>query len=149
MRMTSEEAKSCIHTIELLRRLAFNVHGVMDVVDAQNCDKIIEMLSKQSASSKQADKKLFGHGYWLEPGEVFVSHNVLNEVLNTIIKSMNTEQRKIDSILAKTSENDEAIRTDDQIAESDKMVDQFRGITKKTDDVPDTNVGKTDFKPRR
>lgn len=35
----------------------------------------------------------------------------------------------------------------DHIADSDKMVDQFRGITKKTDDVPDTNVGKTDFKP--
>lgn len=45
--MTREEAKSCIRTIELLRRLAFNVHGVMDVIDAQNCDKIISMLSQE------------------------------------------------------------------------------------------------------
>ena len=44
--MTDKERKSCIRTIELLRRLAFNVHGVMDVIDAHNCDKIIEMLNK-------------------------------------------------------------------------------------------------------
>jgi rRNA maturation endonuclease Nob1 len=42
--MTNEERESCIKTIELLRRLAFNVHGVMDVIDAENCDKIIKML---------------------------------------------------------------------------------------------------------
>ena len=42
--MTKEERESCIKTIELLRRLAFNVHGVMDVIDAENCDKIIKML---------------------------------------------------------------------------------------------------------
>lgn len=46
--MTEKEAKSCIQTIELLRRLAFNVHGVMDVIDAQNCDKIIALLSQES-----------------------------------------------------------------------------------------------------
>lgn len=45
--MTEKEAKSCINTIELLRRLAFNVHGVMDVIDAGNCDKIISMLSQE------------------------------------------------------------------------------------------------------
>ena len=45
--MTKEEAKSCIRTIELLRRLAFNVHGVMDVIDVENCDKIIAMLSQE------------------------------------------------------------------------------------------------------
>lgn len=45
--MTGEESKSCIQTIKLLRRLAFNVHGVMDVIDAQNCDKIIAMLSQE------------------------------------------------------------------------------------------------------
>ena len=43
--MTDKECKSCIQTIELLRRLAFNVHGVMDVIDAQNCEKIIEILN--------------------------------------------------------------------------------------------------------
>lgn len=45
--MTEKEAKSCIQTIKLLRRLAFNVHGVMDVIDAGNCDKIIAMLSQE------------------------------------------------------------------------------------------------------
>ena len=55
--MTREEVKSCIGTIELLRRLAFNVHGVMDVIDAQNCDKIIALLSQEpceDAVSRQA-----------------------------------------------------------------------------------------------
>lgn len=44
--MNDKERKSCIRTIEILRGLAFNVHGVMDVIDAQNCDKIIETLNK-------------------------------------------------------------------------------------------------------
>lgn len=43
--MTREEAKSCICTIEVLRRLCYRVHGLMDVVDARNCDKLIEMLN--------------------------------------------------------------------------------------------------------
>ena len=47
--MTDKERKSCIHTIELLRRIAFNVHGVMDVIDAENCDKIIKMLEQPTA----------------------------------------------------------------------------------------------------
>ena len=42
--MTVKERASCINTIKLLQRLAFNVHGVMDVIDAENCDKIIKML---------------------------------------------------------------------------------------------------------
>lgn len=48
--MTEKERASCINTIELLKRLAFNVHGVMDVIDAENCEKIIAML-------KQPDQK--------------------------------------------------------------------------------------------
>lgn len=119
----------------------------VDAIDYARARKMaIEALSKQCASTEQADKKLFGHGYWLFPGEVFISHNVLNEVLDTITKSINTEQRKIDSTLVKTSTNDEAIRTDDHIADSDKMVDQFHDTTKKTEDVPDANVG-SKFKP--
>lgn len=43
--MTNEELKSCIGTIEMLRRLAYNIHGVMDVIDADNCEKIIKVLS--------------------------------------------------------------------------------------------------------
>ena len=45
--MTDKERKSCIRTIEFLRGLAFSVHGVMDIIDAQNCDEIIKMLEKQ------------------------------------------------------------------------------------------------------
>lgn len=116
--MTNEQVIKRINEIrEILadyRELTSYDHEALDIA--------ISALSKQSASCEQADKKLFGHGYWLMPGEVFISHNVLNEVLDTIIKSMNTEQRKIDSILAKTAENDEAIRTDDHIADNDKMI---------------------------
>ena len=39
--MTDTELKSCIGTIEMLRRL----HGVMNVIDAGNCEKIIKVLS--------------------------------------------------------------------------------------------------------
>ena len=45
--MTREEAKSCIGTIEMLQRLAYNIHGVMDVVDADNCKNIIKALEKE------------------------------------------------------------------------------------------------------
>ena len=45
--MTIKERGSCINTIEILRRLAFNVHGVMDAIDAENCEKIIQMLRQQ------------------------------------------------------------------------------------------------------
>lgn len=44
--MTNKEVKSCIGTIDLLRRLAYNIHGVMDVIDANNCEKIIVCLNK-------------------------------------------------------------------------------------------------------
>lgn len=47
--MTIKERASCINTIKLLQRLAFNVHGVMDVIDAENCDKIIKMLEQPTA----------------------------------------------------------------------------------------------------
>lgn len=45
--MTREEAKSCIGTIEMLQRLAYNVHGIMDVIDANNCKKIIKTLEQE------------------------------------------------------------------------------------------------------
>lgn len=45
--MTKEEAKSCKGTIELLQRLAYNIHGVMDVIDADNCKKIIKALEQE------------------------------------------------------------------------------------------------------
>lgn len=43
--MTREERQSCICTINTLRRLALNIHGVIDVVDNANCDKLIELLN--------------------------------------------------------------------------------------------------------
>ena len=44
--MTNEEAKSCIQTIEMLRKwkLKNNQLGVMNVIDADNCEKIIKVL---------------------------------------------------------------------------------------------------------
>lgn len=42
--MTDKEIKSCVKTLELLRRLALNIHGVIDVVDDENIDKMIDML---------------------------------------------------------------------------------------------------------
>lgn len=42
--MTLKERQSCINTINLLRRLAFNVHGVIDAIDNENCDKLIALL---------------------------------------------------------------------------------------------------------
>lgn len=42
--MNDAERKSCINTIQMLRRLALNLHGVIDVVDDDNCNKIIALL---------------------------------------------------------------------------------------------------------
>lgn len=42
--MTFNERKSCINTINSLRRLALNIHGVIDKVDNENCDKLIALL---------------------------------------------------------------------------------------------------------
>lgn len=42
--MTYNERKSCIHTINTLRQLALNVHGVIDVVDDRNCNELIRLL---------------------------------------------------------------------------------------------------------
>lgn len=42
--MTYNERQSCIHTINKLRRLALNVHGVIDVVDDKNCNELIRLL---------------------------------------------------------------------------------------------------------
>lgn len=44
--MTAKEAKSCRNTVELLRRLAYNIHGVMDVIDEENCQKIFALLDR-------------------------------------------------------------------------------------------------------
>lgn len=41
--------ESCIQTIELLRQLALNIHGVIDVIDDRNCNDIINLLKEQEA----------------------------------------------------------------------------------------------------
>lgn len=52
--------ESCIQTIELLRELALNIHGVIDAVDDRNCNDIIAMLKEQEA--KPVD--LYGNEEW-------------------------------------------------------------------------------------
>ena len=47
---------SCIQTIELLRRLALNVHGVIDAVDDRNCNEIISLLKEQRARVMALDE---------------------------------------------------------------------------------------------
>lgn len=52
--MTEKECKSCIGTIKLLRDLAFNIHGVMDKIDADNCEKMIDFF--ENGLSKMCQK---------------------------------------------------------------------------------------------
>ena len=51
--MTRGEAASCEMTIILLRQLALNIHGFMDIVDERNCEKIIELLREQKDGDKE------------------------------------------------------------------------------------------------
>ena len=57
--MTDKEISSCILTIDTLRRLAVNVNGVIDVIDDQNCHKIIELLkqSRDGSETSSHDEK--------------------------------------------------------------------------------------------
>ena len=42
--MTVKEKASCILTIEMLKRLALNIHGLIDVVDDNNIKKVIKLI---------------------------------------------------------------------------------------------------------
>lgn len=44
--ITSEDAKSMICTLDMLKRLAFNIHGVIDVIDDRNIEKMRKILSQ-------------------------------------------------------------------------------------------------------
>ena len=66
--MTREEAKSCISTIEMLQRLAYNIHGVMDVIDADNCDKIIKALEQEPKA-----------GHWSHDGSHWKNRFICSE----------------------------------------------------------------------
>lgn len=54
--MTREEAASCINTIVILKNLCYRVRGLMDEIDAQNCDKIIEMLNTVGETHKKTHR---------------------------------------------------------------------------------------------
>lgn len=100
-------------------------------------DLAISALSKQSASSEQVDKSVIVdfvafQREWLNSHKTLELDAVNNALVNIFLKT--TGKAFIDTP-GQTSENDEAIRKDDHIAEPDKMVDQFREDTKKTDDV--------------
>lgn len=45
--MTKQDVESAIKTVEMLQRLAFNIHRVMDVIDCENIKKIKKSLEKQ------------------------------------------------------------------------------------------------------
>lgn len=66
--MTRKEAKSCISTIEMLQRLAYNIHGVMDVIDADNCEKIIKALEQEPKSGQWVHRN-DDFNDWLECSE--------------------------------------------------------------------------------
>lgn len=89
--MTREEAKSCISTIEMLQRLAYNIHGVMDVIDADNCEKIIKALEQEPIIDKiRADITKFADTIPFNIGEVkakyrnFGQHDGLEQALEII-----------------------------------------------------------------
>lgn len=82
--MTREEAKSCIYTIGTLKRLAYNIHGVMDVIDADNCNKIIKSLEREPCEdciSREDVEKIT----WEEPS-YSDAKNVLTEVRDKVRK---------------------------------------------------------------
>ena len=43
--VTSRDAESIILTLDMFKRLAFNIHGLIDVVDDRNIEKMREILS--------------------------------------------------------------------------------------------------------
>lgn len=56
--------ESCIQTIELLRNLALNIHGVIDVVDDRNCNDIIALLKEQEAVEPKVEKAILDYQSW-------------------------------------------------------------------------------------
>ena len=68
--MTDKEAKSCIQTITLLRQLAYNIHGFMDIIDEQNCEKVIALMKEQEAVVRCKDCCM-GEPYPRETGKTW------------------------------------------------------------------------------
>ena len=80
--MTYTERQSCICTLNTLRRLALNIHGVIDVVDDVNCNKLIELLNDDSKTLPSVDRVLeiingckFSDDTELDPYDGIMWHN--------------------------------------------------------------------------
>ena len=82
--MNREEAKSCICTIKMLQRLAYNIHGVMDIVDADNCEKIIKALEQQPCEDAINREFLLRDLLLKAQGEKDVSIKWLEEYINSL-----------------------------------------------------------------
>lgn len=93
--MTREEVKSCIDTIKTLRRLAYNIHGVIDAVDAENIEKIIKALEQEpcdDAISRQAVLKIID-GWYENNRDIENIEDLI--ILITYMTSINPQEPKI------------------------------------------------------
>ena len=50
----------------MLQRLAYNIHGVMDVIDADNCNKIIKALEQEPVLDKISAEIAEYGSIWVE-----------------------------------------------------------------------------------
>lgn len=87
--MTREEIESCIWTIKMLQKLAYNIHGVMDVVDADNCKKIIKALEQEPCedciSRAEAQTEIMASNKLLSEGdEVLIKVSDAVDVLRNL-----------------------------------------------------------------
>lgn len=83
--MTREETKSCIGTIKMLQRLAYNIHGVMDVIDADNCKKIIKALEQEPCEDCVSRQAVLNTLFYKSDNNCEV---VLNKELQDRIKAL-------------------------------------------------------------
>ena len=84
--MTKEEAKSCICTIEMLQKLAYNIHGAMDAIDADNCKKIIKALEQElcedAISRVETVQFLANHSNDFEDAKVKMAFKAASSLVN-------------------------------------------------------------------
>lgn len=111
-----------------------------------NLDKLGQFEVKPGQNDEDRNKddegpKLFGNRTIIEPGEQFIGEDLLKKALDQNADSDKMIKLKKRTITERLIIAESLINS--VIADSD----QFREVTKKTEDVPDTNVGKTDFKP--
>ena len=136
--MTREEAKSCICTIKMLQKLAYNIHGVMDVVDADNCKKIIKALEQEPCEdciSRQAAIDCLNADFTIDGKENMETVvDYINGAFKKIkaLPSVTPEQRVGRWIYDKTIENwrcsecNETPKTMGYVGTADFMAEHFR-----------------------